>query len=393
MTLLSRTLLTLAALGTATGAQALTVEDADVKLGLSLQLQVRADYSDAQTGTGANYSIHEGNVGGTDDPVDFYVRRMRIGFKGSYKDDYRFAALIRLDGQDREAAASGSRTALAHVAYLERVWKSEDGKLEQSFRAGLDYAFFNGSSAVFPSGSALLPAGRVTENMLAPRGAGVGYKLDCPMATWGVDVQNNINDDDDSPAPPATNPGEGDGLFYSTRIHLTPPGDLAIKKPVESFAGKEGKGVMLSAEYGVNVRADTDVTTDNFGFELLGHVDALTALAEFRAGTITDNGAKTETKQQIWLVQAGYAFPLLGKVVEPAARYSVIDLDTDNDNEGNNYGTNTDFAAASGTQIEVGVNCYLNGYNNKVQVMYQMWEAEEGDADAQIVCAQWGMYF
>lgn len=413
---LSPSLLVLAALAAAPASQALDVKDDDVKLGLTLQIQVRAEAAQAEDSTGRTFGVAENAAAPVgQDPVDFYLRRARIGFKGSWKSDYKFAFQLRSDNQDRAGSANpgdGSNPAApstrnrlfqTHVAFIERVFKQEDLKLEHSLRAGLDYAFFNGSgsSAVFSSSGFLLPAARATDSQLAPRGVGVGYKLAHEIVTWGVDVQNNTNDD---------NLGKGDGMFYGTRLHLTLPGELAIAKPVESFLGKEGTGVLLSLEYGKNVNANTvpaapaaPTSTDTvaMGSELLVHVDGLTALAEIRdvTATVTSlaTNVETETKRRIWLVQAGYALPLYDTVIEPAVRYTEIDLNTDNGNETGNFG-NGDYAAVSGTQIEAGVNWYLHGHNNKLQLAYLTWEAEaapagQGKPSADIYRAQWQLSF
>ncbi len=412
----SRTLIALAA--AAPMALALDVKDDDVKLGLKLQLQVRAEWSDAVSSnetTETPWNATNGAVG-INDPAEFYIRRARIGFAGSYKGDYKFAVILRNDGQDYAQNSSSSsidptqttpqavnfnRRPEAHVAFIERVFKQEDMKLEHSIRAGLDYAFFNGSSAVFSSSGYLFPSARATDQgaMLAPRGVGVGYKLDGEFFTWGVDAQNNTGD--------GTN--GGDGLVYTTRLHLTPPGDMAIKKPTESFLGKEGTHAMVSVEYGQNNndRAGANsVDLTAYGAELLVHWEGLTALAEIRQAseetTNVTTEASSEIKRQIWVVQAGYAFPMGDTVLEPAVRFTSIDLNKDIDEEGSGDTANAiagtrgysgqDYGT-SGDQFEIGVNWYLNGHSNKVQVAYMDWSAEVGPAEAQILRAQWQLSF
>jgi hypothetical protein len=399
MTLPSRTLLLAAAALPALGA--LDVSDDDVKLGLKLNLQVRAEKADASNAAGADYSIIDG-AGVDSDPVDFYVRRARIGFAGSYKGDYRFQYIIRIDNQDKSSSSSSSsidpmatssqsvnfnRRPETHVAFLERVFKSEDSSFEHSIRAGLDYAFFNSASVW--GGSGMLLASRSTDQsaMLAPRGVGIGYKLTAPWVMLGVDVQNNVSDDA---------AGSGDGLCYTSRAHISPEGEWKVKGYQESWAGKPGKGLLVGVEVGRNVGADngtTRTTTTAYGIDAVVHLDGLSALVEFRRAVAENTGTGAETKRQIILAQAGYAFVLENKTaIEPAVRVSQIDLNTDNDNETAPYTAAAEYGA-SGTQYEAGVNWYLNGNGHKLQALYQRWEAEEGEAEADVVRAQWAMSF
>lgn len=423
---LSHTLIALAV--AAPAAFALDVKDDDVKLGLSLQLQVRGEVASADAADGqTHYSVTSGKSVGTTDPFDFYIRRMRLGFKGSYQGDWKFGAIIRIDNQDKSVASTGStidaaatgsaakqdvnfnRRPETHVAYIERVIKQEDLKIEHSIKAGLDYAFFNGASGVFSSSSFLLPSGRATDqsSMLAPRGIGIGYKLDAPYVTWGFDIQNNVSDDAET-----STTSQGDGLCYTTRLQLTPEGDLAIKKAVESFLGKPGTGVMVSLEYGKNTNLNTIQDITAYGTEVLVHWNGLSALAEFRKAKFEDNTTDGTSKsatanknrdRQIWLVQAGYALPLGDAVIEPAVRYTVIDLDKDDVGEGENKDGKTGQSLPtygsgeygnSGKQWELGVNYYPKGsHANKIQLGFQNWEAEQGKAKANILRAQWQLSF
>lgn len=392
--------LTLLALAVAApAAYALDLKDEDVKLGLALQLQIRAEWADAEDKTGASYNVAEGTAT-QPDAVDFYVRRARFGVKGSYKDDYKFAFVLRMDQEDKATSvaagstynkdASINRRPEAHQVYIGREFKQ--GNLTHYVQAGLDYAFFNGPSAVVSSNTLLFVNGRSTEQaaLLAPRGVGVKYKLTAPYVTWGVDIQNNVGDS-------ANTADNGEGLCYTTRVHITPENEWKIAAPAESFLGKPGKGVLLSAEYGKNV---DDITTSGivditaYGFELYGHWDAVSALAEYRSVLTENQTAKTEVTSNVWLVQAGYAMPcplVKGAIVEPAIRFQSIDLDADEDKETPDFGSGE--YGASGTQIDVGVNYYLNNANTKFALDYANWTAEDGDAKAQIIRAQLQLYF
>lgn len=231
----------------------------------------------------------------------------------------------------------------------------------------------------------ILPSNRATETVVAARGVGVGYKLTAPYVLWGVDVQNNTADDAGT---------GGDGLFYSTRVQISPEGEWKIPAFQETWAGKEGKGVMLAAEYGANTNTNSDVTTTAIGIDLLVHYNELSAHAEWRQATAETKSTDTEVKSQYMIITAGYALPLgsTGTIIEPVVRYSMIDLNKDDDEETAPYTANAE-NGASGTQYDLGVNWYVHGPSHKFQLAFQQWEAEEGDADAQIVRAQWHLSF
>jgi len=383
----SPTLLIIAALAAAPGVHALTVKDDDVKLGLGVRIQARAEFNDSENAAGDPYDAGSGSAHGGD-PVDFMIRRMRLTFKGSWKSDYFFNVTM---ASDKRTVASGSTIDL-YESYIGRKWSDEASGISHSIQTGLANAFYNGVANTFSSGAFLLPNSRATELLLASRGIGIAYMMTAPFGRFGIDIQNNTSDA----------AGDQDGLFYSARVELTPPGELAIKSATESFVGAEGKGVWLALDYAQNVSngsADSSFavgTTTGYGIELLGHVDGLTALAEYRADTHENSTNDTETKKKVMLVQAGYALPFGDAVIEPAIRWAAIDLDTEDDEEGDPYGSKYDYGT-SGTQIDLGVNYYIHKHNNKLQLAYTMWEGEEtedGDsASADIVRAQWQLNF
>lgn len=382
----SPTLLALAAILAVPSAYALDVKDDDVKMGLAVRIQARAEVNDAENAAGALYDANTGNLHGGD-PVDFYLHRVRFAVKGNWKNDYFFNVTMAADS----TAAKGANFQ-AYETYIGYKMKDEASGLTHSFQTGLANAFFNGIAHAYSSSEFLFPGGRATELMLASRGVGIAYMLTAPVGRFGIDIQNNIGDS-------AT---KQDGLFYSARLELTPPGEMGIKKTTESFLGKEGKGILVALGYGSNVRDRTTVaagvTTTSYGVEVLGHFDGLTALAEFRTQTaenMTPNASPKETKGEVWLVQAGYALPLYDGVIEPAIRYTAIDLNKDNDTENAVFGKK-DYGN-SGTQIDVGVNYYIHGHNNKVQVAYTNWTGEENaagdEASADIYRVQWQLNF
>ncbi len=415
MTFVSRTLIAVAAVAaSAPLASALDVVDADIKLGLKLQLQVRAEKSWAENTAGNRYDTTTGTSAEPDD-LDFSIRRARIGFVGVYKDVYRFAYILRNDQQDK-TAASANRTPETHVAYLARDFKGESAT--QQVRAGLDYAFFNGASLNSAGWSPVVTA-RATEQaaMLAPRGVGVGYKYMTPKLTVGFDIQNNVGD---STNTNGTNQGvtyNGEGMVYSGRAEFIAfdDGEKPHMKPQESFLGAPGKGVLISFEAGINrddnqspldLNSDGDTTDLNedgrystntraIGTEVFVHWDKLSAVAELRLAKAERNSSipatVAETDRIIYLVQAAYALNAGDKIVEPAFRLTRIDLNDDNGNENTNYGTAE--YGTSGYQSEIGATLYLNKNANKVAMALQHWIGEGGSAKADIVRAQWSFAF
>lgn len=414
MTFASRSLLALAA--AVPLASALDVADADFKLGLKMQLQVRAEKGWADGTDNKRYDTATGSADSEPDDMEFYIRRARIGFAGTYKDVYRFAYIIRNDNQDKAGSATSptNRMPETHVAYLARDFKGDKGT--QQIRAGLDYAFFNG--AVLNSGGwSPMVAARATEQsaMVAPRGVGVGYKFIGSKVIVGVDIQNNSNtggtsgDSSNSAANGVTDNGEG--LFYGSRVEYIAFDDAEKPhmKPQESFLGAAGKGVLVSFDLGVNQNDNTDndttVTTTATGAEIFVHMDALTAVAEYRyahAATKSAVAANGDVDRKIWLVQAAYAMPKGDFIFEPGLRFTRIDLNDDTEEE-SSYGSSE--YGGSGYQWDLGVTMYINKNANKVAVGYQHWRSEggeqasvvpnpaTGDSKANIVRAQWSFAF
>lgn len=431
MTYTSRTILALAAL--APIATALDVKDDDLKLSLKLQLQVRAEKAWAKDTSGNQYNLTENVADQESDDMDFYVRRARLGFAGTWKGDYKFAYVLRNDYQDRavqsvtvyndlnnngkqdpgeksQTVANGTtsnRIPQTNVAYLERVFKQEDQGLEHSLKMGLDYAFFCGADGVFPSASFLFPTNRATAGMVAPRGVGVAYRVTGKKFILGFDIQNNTGDTAGASGDGSRDQGEG--LFYGARLQVVPidSDEKGHMKAVESFLGKEGQGLLVSVEAGENQNDNTSssktTNTLAYGVEVLAHCNAITVLAEYRQTVQSPQDSSLTTPDErtvgtCYLVQAGYAVPVGGQVVEPAARWTHLNSVAQS-GESANYGT-TDYGV-SGNSFDLGVNYYLHGTSNKLQLAYQHWLAEDGtfvageyqQARADIVRLQWQFGF
>jgi hypothetical protein len=425
-------------------ASAVDVGDSTTKISFGLQLQERAEVSKATADndtynrvTGVHTSVADTPYDVTNganqypDALDFYVRRARFFVKGDYQEVWHFNLGFRADRADQTGPSTASRTFVIQQAYISRDLPINDD-YKSTVKFGLDYAFFCRAD-MGPSAAFLLPNQRATHSLSAQRGTGMAYMLNAPFLTWGVDVQNNANDDQDNAAGSQTKYGEG--LWYSTRVELSPTKDMGwnIGKWQETYAGAAGHGVALGLEVGRNDRnvlgtfteaATGDIngngTLDTFtigaggvtairqditvfGTDLLFHFDGLTALAEFREqqdkykvqrGALGDLSGTQ--KHEIWLVQAGYAIPTGDKqAFEPALRYTHIDQNVDNKNEYTSF-DNTQLGAAtgyqdygaSGNQIEAGLNYYWNLVNNRTGLVFTHWKAEKGDGKADILRLQ-----
>jgi hypothetical protein len=420
--------------GIAPSVMALDVTDSDVKMTVGVQLQFWAQASKGTDDTEAfnritgaettatpvtqPYDATNGVNNQYPAPVDFFLRRARFSFKGTYKSVWIYSVALRIDNQDK-GVNGANRTPAMHNAYLGRKFKMNDDWTSQ-VKAGLDYAFFCPADSG-PSANLLLPAQRATQGMVAVRGVGVAYKLSGPFLTWGVDVQNNTAENSGVAGQQTKSPG----LWYSTRVEFSPKGDWHVDKYQESFAGAEGKGVLVGAEVGENKRAlvanvsetatgdlNGNGTVQTFtagaggvnyvakdtlcyGAEALVHVDGLSALAEARwqkdkytvdSGTAAAHSQLSgNQKGFIWLAQAGYAIKVNGgtQALELALRYTSIDKNTEFDHETAGYGAG-DFGV-SGQQEEAGLNWYFAGHNSKMGLMYTHWTAEQGNAHENIV--------
>ncbi len=401
MTNPSRTLLAIAAIAAAPAAWGLDVTDADLKLGLTMQLQLRAEASYAEDNAGFKYSPAEG----TSDPdtADFYVRRARIGFTGMYKEKFKFAAVLNADNTDKTSNADSGRGVKPHTLFVGTSFPCMlSESIKHYIQFGLDDAAYNGSQNIFSSRELLMPATRATGNLMKNRSVGVKWMMTAPNVQAWVDVQNNSGDTGGDAGSSVDSNDDGEGLWYSARLHVSPEGDWKIAKATESFLGAEGKGLLVAIDGAYNdtdvtaggtspnFTAGGDATTMGYGIEVLAHVDALTALAEFRSQE--QNGNVAHKDAVIYLIQAGYALPWNDTVVEPAMRISYIDLNKNDNNETAAFGA-ADYGA-SGVQVELGANWYLNKHNNKLQVAYTNWDGEAaGKAKADIVRVQWQLAF
>ncbi|MBA3685820.1 MAG: hypothetical protein H0W72_11360 [Planctomycetes bacterium] len=395
-------------------AQALSIKDDVISLGVGVRLQTRLQINDGTDRVGDDYRIQSGTRNAANDDLDFSIHRARLYLNGKYGANWKFQLAFASDGIDagtQVGATNGNNNRLAQVRYawIERQFKINDD-FSHAIHAGLDKPYQNPSDAAMSSSRDLFPNRNRAATFLAPRGVGIGYRLTAPIASLALDLQNNTSatKDVDNDAG-SNNNEEGEGFYYGARVEFSILKDWFTTKRAESYAGKEGTALVIGASYGVNdgalvdataavvgppvVAATVDRTVDTtaYGVDLLFHYHMITAYAEYRMMNVdTDNitGADTDIDSDVILAQLGYAFPLANDtVIEPCVRYQIIDLNTDNDDELAEFGANAE-SGTSGDQIDLGINYYLDGHSNKLQLAYSMWSAEEGDAEANIIRLQ-----
>ena len=425
---LVKSLSALALLGAAIpSTYALSIKDDTFNVGVKLAIQTRAQFlNDADNATGANYDPLRG-TNGEAESVRFSLRRVRFGLAAKYG-DWRANFVIRGGEQtDRTDAANAAQTiqnvtvngVVPPPATTVTVNSSTNGRPMQLYYAngarlfttgeivhdihfGLDKPFNSESS--ISSSAMLFPTERIVAERIETRNVGIGYGLRSSFVNFGFDLMNNSSGTKDPQAGSNTGAEETNGYFYSARIEIMPGKEYNPGKRQESYVGKEGFRVVggLDAQWDdtsltLNNSITTFAVTDTFtwGPDLLVHWNYFTFLAEARfrstdVETITDaTGASTSTTVdgRFGNVQLAYAIPMeSGYVVEPAVRYMIRDDNKAVDSSGV-YGNNND-NGGEGTTIDLGVNLYFNGHANKLQLAYQMWEAEAGEGQANILRLQ-----
>ena len=398
---LVKSLSALALLGAAIpSTYALSIKDDTFNVGVKLAIQTRAQFlNDADNATGANYDPLRG-TNGEAEKARFYIRRARFGLAAKYG-DWRATVVIRGgEGSDR-AVAGDTRPVSLYYANGARLFKT--GEIEHDIHFGLDKPFNSESS--ISSSAQLFPNERIVAQQIETRNVGIGYGLRSSYVNFGVDLMNNSTTTKDVEAGDNIGADETNGYFYSARLEIMPGKEYNPGKRQESYVGKEGFHVVggIDAQWDDGNLSGTPVApaqfrvTDAFtwGPDLLVHWNFLTFLAEARLRqtdtedvvNLTGATVDRDFKSSWYNVQLAYAIPMeSGHVIEPAVRYSERD---DNRSVDTNavYGSAND-NGGDGTTIDVGVNLYFNGHANKLQLAYQMWEAEAGEGQANILRLQ-----
>ena len=423
------TLSTLALIGmsaTALSAASISPKEDNLTIGLSGALQTRATIgADGTTASGGDYDPLTGTNGQKSQAVHFEIRRLRLGISGTYKDDWRGVVTLAADKADSDYYNSGRAVSL-YAAYVAK--KIKTGDIDHEILFGLDKPFTNESS--YSSSAYLLPTNRPSGDFIdyAGRSVGVNYKLISPMFVFGAGFMNGKTvASTTTPAVYVFSDGTGaettPGYIANARIEMAPGAAMMPKKKQESYLGAEGTHVLLGLEVlkewnkqvavtGANAAtAYSSVDTTIWGPDLLAHFNGLTGIAEWKhRSTQTEafnnvgaGGAPVDPiNASVWSVQAGYAFPMPSTMVlEPALRFSKIDMDRNNDPESSSYRRGVDYNSLategrnqqSGALIEAGVNLYITGNSNKLQLSYLDWKAEADEGAAHMFILQHQLTF
>jgi len=378
---------------------------------------------------GASYDPIRGTVG-EPEKAHFDMRRVRLGVVGTYKDGWRGTIVLSADTVDSSYYGTARNPAIYTAAVGK---KTTVGGLDHDVIVGLDKPYTAESSVA--GNSYLFPTNRPGGDFVdVIRGVGAHYRLYGSMFTVAASFMNGMT----TGAAGNNSNGVGEegtpGYYGNLRAEFAPGASMMPKKKQESYVGAEGTHVVIGAEVdkewsrqvagytgqGTGVWNDQDMLI--WGPDVLVHFNGLSAIAEYKRRVTSWEATADWAGQpdpdsrnsQVWNLQAGYAMPLSGgMVVEPAARYADIDMDTHADEYGN-YSRGVDYTAwknitpsanlnggartgtsadLSGRQIEIGVNLYINGLANKLQLSYLNWQAEEGVGDAQMLILQHQLTF
>jgi hypothetical protein len=426
-----KTLAALAILGVvAPSAHDVSIKDDVLSITPTVRIQTRAQISDATSAgktnlggattnglEGEEYRVSGGVENAVNDPIDFMLRRARLGLNFKYGANWKGQFTVMADNVDN-TGGNTNRALNIRYGWLERGFDLGDG-MAAALKFGLDKAEQNPTDRL-SSSRKLLPNDNASSGYLAPRGVGIGARFHHPIFMIAADLQNNTNAAKDTGGGIAadSNSPEEEGFYYGIRAEFSFSPDWFIAKRADSFVGKEGHGLNIGLSYGVNadaVLADADLVTANpgtppvgqrgkqstsaYGLDVMLWMNGLSAFAEYRKGTLESerNDGVAIPNTAPWLggeevdsefitIQVGYAFPIGEEMIEPAIRYQIIDNNTDVD-EFANYGNNAE-SGGSGTQIDLGVNYYLSGHDNKLSLALSLWEAEEGEGDATIIRLQ-----
>jgi len=381
-------------------------------------IQARAyALNDATQNDGSDWDPLRG-LPGEAEAIRFDSRRVRFAVVGKYG-DWSGNVTIRGDKSDKEqnggASGGNGRPIQLYYAKIERNFKIDE-TLSTSIRFGLDKSFNNDSS--YSSSNFVLPGDSIVGERDEERSYGIGWMLRGSWFNLGADLHNNNTGVIDGDAHDAAGPNAKNGLFYSARFEFAPGSEYMIAKKMQSFVGKEGTGLML----GINAQWDDGVIANNvlvaggvagvndnlftqsdvftWGPDILFHWNGLTTGAEYRiretdsetgndvTGVVTQNAG---VDGEFWDAWIAYAMPVSSIVIEPVIRYGIVDNNKNVDavtpyNTGS-IGNGLD-NGGDGSTLDLGVNFYFDGHNNKLLVNFQHWKAESGNADANIIRIQ-----
>ena len=414
-----KTLAALALVGAVAPAFAVSIKDDQMSLAIKGVVQGRAELlNNGSNATGGDYDPLRGTNGDAE-AVRFDARRARFGLEAKMG-DWKAVLTIRAEKNDTTGSAGGSsfidpgatanggaatsnanRGLQLYYANIQRSFKLDDG-VALAVRGGLDKAY-NAESSI-SSSAFLFSSDTVVDERIEQRNLGVGSTLTSPFINAGFDIQNNSTTTKDGDASAAN---QKNGMFYSARLEFSPVAEWMPAKKVQSFVGKEGTHLVIGADVQMDDKnlngaaaaaGGTYVSTKTvaYGPDVLFHWNGLTAYGEFRMSKanrdVVAGAALADVKGRFWNIQAGYAMPVFDIVIEPAIRFSKVDSDTGVTNTNTGYNAGAAGGAidngGDGRTIDIGVNLYFDGHNNKLGIALQSWKAEAGSADASIIRIQ-----
>jgi len=393
-------------LALASHASALAVKDDDLTLGLTGQLQLRANLlNNATSASGATYDPTRGTLGEAES-ARYVVRRAMLGLNAKYGD--RFSGVFQMRGAENTARTSTGTTDPVAVWFAFAQAEVATGSIRHTLRLGLDKAF--NTESTISSSEYLFPTDRPIAGVSTYRAVGAAYRLTGPCFAIGFDHRNNSTGTKDPQAGNDIGAEPKNGNYWSTRIELSPGKDWWIKRRTESFLGRAGSEALLGFDFGYDDNSMSDnaaattfkaTSTATWGPDLLVHWEKLSLLAEVRwtrtvGRTLVDTTrATTDTflHSVTWNLQAGWAIPLTDVLLEPCLRVSRIDNNRDDGDELAVYGNGEN--GGSGRQWDAGLNGYwlYKGHNLKTQIAVSRWQAEAGQGDATILRIQQQLAF
>ena len=398
-------------------------ETNDMSLSVKGQLQTRLSlFPDAQGATGANYDPIRGSAG---DPEEarFELRRGRLFIDSTFGNGWTGSVFFNFDNAEANGygTTNGGTTRSVNL-YKATVGKAiKTGPVTHEIIGGYEEPYCYDYSMA--SSSYVTPYGNAAATLTAYiRGMGAFYNLHGDFFRVSASLMNNTN----AAATPTTS---GDstgndakkGNFASIRAEMSPGKDMWIAKRQQTYGGAlSGTHVVvgydLMQEWGKQV-ADgaewADQTVLIHGPDVQVHWDGLTANLAYKLRNISwdrmsnaanVNDSYPDLHQDALVVEVAYAMPMNGTMIEPAVRFTQADMNR-HSTAAESYGRGYDYSTVytvpapggstlgSGRQLEVGVNWYLKGHANKLQLAYVNWDAANGPGRADTVVLQHQLLF
>lgn len=342
---------------------AVDVADEGVNMKFGFRMQNRVELSDVSAASGESATL---------DNADIMARRLRFGVAGTYNTAFRYKLTMRADKLGQQSTLDNAELEV-HEAWTS--YQFRNGNQDHTVRIGVEKPGYNGSYKG-SSSSLLFPTRMPGARWDGVKGMGLAYRVEDRKDIWRASLEVvDANGQED--------------MYYGLRLESSFDRRYAMKKRRESFLGKRGVEHLVGIGYGTIVRQGPD--NNQIGIVLDGahHIDEYSASWEIHQ--YTEEGAGDDREQLIVSAQVGWYMERIGEtIVEPAVRVSMIDLD--DDGMADTYSLSSE-NGGSGTQFDLGVNFYFDGHNNKLQLAYTNWTADEGNADANVIRLQHQLNF